>query len=148
MLAGSKNPLSLDMGSVKESGFIESDTSFINFCKNLKENNIQLALDDFGTGYSNFHYLYNLKPNCIKIDRGLMQNALSNDYENLLLKHMIDMSHSVGVKMCIEGVETEIELHKIMNMETDYIQGYYYSRPCSLDELKYKLENKLIIKEA
>ena len=37
-----------------------------------------------------------------------MQNALSNDYENLLLKHMIDMSHSVGVKMCIEGVETEI----------------------------------------
>lgn len=47
-----------------------------------------------------------------------------------------------------EGVETEIELHKIMNMETDYIQGYYYSRPCSLDELKYKLENHLIIKEA
>ena len=46
------------------------------------------------------------------------------------------------------GVETEIELHKIMNMETDYIQGYYYSRPCSLDELKYKLENHLIIKEA
>ena len=131
-----------------ESGFIESDTSFINFCKNLKENNIQLALDDFGTGYSNFHYLYNLKPNCIKIDRGLMQNALSNDYENLLLKHMIDMSHSVGVKMCIEGVETESELHKIMNMETDYIQGYYYSKPCSLDELKYKLENHLIIKEA
>ena len=77
-----------------------------------------------------------------------MQNTLSNDYENLLLKRMIDMSHSVGVKMCIEGVETEIELHKIMNMETDYIQGYYYSRPCSLDELKYKLENYLIIKGA
>lgn len=140
-----KNQLVVEL---TESGFIESDTSFINFCKNLKENNIQLALDDFGTGYSNFHYLYNLKPNCIKIDRGLMQNALSNDYENLLLKHMIDMSHSVGVKMCIEGVETKEELSKIVDMKTDYIQGYYYSKPCSLDELKYKIENNLIIKEA
>lgn len=131
-----------------ESGFVESDASFINFCNNLQENHIQLALDDFGTGYSNFHYLYNLKPKCIKIDRGLMKNALNNAYENMLLRHMIDMSHSVGVKMCIEGVETKEELGKIMDMKTDYIQGYYYSKPCSLDELKYKIENNLIIKEA
>ena len=62
-----------------ESGFIESDCSFVNFCNQLKENSILLALDDFGTGYSNFHYLYNLKPDCIKVDRGLMKNALSND---------------------------------------------------------------------
>ena len=43
-----------------ESGFIESDRSFVNFCNQLKENSILLALDDFGTGYSNFHYLYNV----------------------------------------------------------------------------------------
>lgn len=52
-----------------EGGFIESDRSFVNFCNQLKENSILLALDDFGTGYSNFHYLYNLKPDCIKVDR-------------------------------------------------------------------------------
>lgn len=140
-----KNQLVIEL---TESGFIESNKNFINFCNNLQKNDIQLALDDFGTGYSNFHYLYNLKPNCIKIDRGLMKNALTNDYENLLLKHMVDMSHSVGVKMCIEGVETESELQTLLQMKADYIQGYYYSKPCSLDELKYKLENHLIIKEA
>ena len=41
-----------------ESGFIESNKNFIDFCNGLKKENILLALDDFGTGYSNFHYLY------------------------------------------------------------------------------------------
>lgn len=124
-----------------ESGFIESDRSFVNFCNQLKENSILLALDDFGTGYSNFHYLYNLKPDCIKVDRGLMKNALSNDYENLLLKHMIDMAHSVGVNMCIEGIETEEELHKVLEMGSDFIQGFYYSKPLPFNEITDYLKN-------
>lgn len=121
-----------------ESGFVESDETFISFCQKLRKNNIQLALDDFGTGYSNFHYLYHLKPDYIKIDRNLMKNAFLNDYENMLLKHMVEMAHSVDVKICIEGVETKDELDKIMKMKPDYIQGFYYGRPCSLDKL---LEN-------
>ena len=115
-----------------ESGFIESNKNFIDFCNGLKKENILLALDDFGTGYSNFHYLYNLKPDYIKIDRTLMKNALSNEYENMLLKHMVDMAHSVGVKICIEGIEEKEELERIMLLKPDYIQGFYYGRPVSL----------------
>ncbi|RGF59232.1 EAL domain-containing protein [Coprobacillus sp. AF36-10BH] len=115
-----------------ESGFIESNKNFIDFCNGLKKENILLALDDFGTGYSNFHYLYNLKPDYIKIDRTLMKNALSNEYENRLLKHMVDMAHSVGVKICIEGIEEKEELEHIMLLKPDYIQGFYYGRPASL----------------
>ena len=118
-----------------------SSTLLTNICNQLKENSILLALDDFGTGYSNFHYLYNLKPDCIKVDRGLMKNALSNDYENLLLKHMIDMAHSVGVNMCIEGIETEEELHKVLEMGSDFIQGFYYSKPLPFNEITDYLKN-------
>ena len=107
-----------------ESGFIESNKNFIDFCNGLKKANILLALDDFGTGYSNFHYLYNLKPDYIKIDRTLMKNALSNEYENMLLKHMVDMAHSVGVKICIEGIEEKEELERIMLLKPDYIEGF------------------------
>ena len=124
-----------------ESGFIESDRFFVSFCNRLKENGILLALDDFGTGYSNFHYLYNLKPDCIKVDRGLMKNALANQYENMLLKHMIDMAHSVDVKMCIEGIETQEELDKILEMGCDYIQGYYFSKPLPFNEIEEYLKN-------
>ena len=108
----------------------------------INRSRFNIALDDFGTGYSNFHYLYNLKPDCIKVDRGLMKNALANQYENMLLKHMIDMAHSVDVKMCIEGIETQEELDKILEMGCDYIQGYYFSKPLPFNEIEEYLKKK------
>ena len=117
-----------------ESGFLESDANFIGFCNGLRENGIPLALDDFGTGYSNFHYLYNLSPNTIKIDRSFTLKALKNSYEFNLLQHMVDMIHSINLKLCIEGIETEQELKKICEMGPDYIQGYYFGKPCPLKQ--------------
>lgn len=112
-----------------ESGFLESNAFFLNFCKGLQDNGIPLALDDFGTGYSNFHYLYNLNPSTIKIDRSFTVKALNNSYEQNLLQHMIDMTHSIDLKLCIEGIETKQELNKICEMGPDYIQGFYFGKP-------------------
>lgn len=117
-----------------ESGFLESNTFFLNFCEGLKENEIPLALDDFGTGYSNFHYLYNLNPSTIKIDRSFTMKALSNSYEHNLLQHMIDMTHSIDLKLCVEGIETKQELNKICEMGPDYIQGFYFGKPYPLEQ--------------
>lgn len=117
-----------------ESGFLESDENFIDFCKGLKENGIPLALDDFGTGYSNFHYLYNISPNTIKIDRSFTLKALKNDYEYNLLRHMSDMTHSIDLNFCIEGIETREELEKICGISPDYIQGYYFGKPCPFEQ--------------
>ncbi len=127
-----------------ESGFLESNANFINFCNGLQENGIPLALDDFGTGYSNFHYLYNLSPNTIKIDRSFTIKALSNAYEYSLLKHMVEMSHSIDLKLCIEGIETKNELEKICEIGPDYIQGYYFGKPCSFDIFMDKFVNKTV----
>lgn len=117
-----------------ESGFLEADENFISFCNGLQKNGIPLALDDFGTGYSNFHYLYNLKPSTIKIDRSFTLKALSSDYEYNLLRHMVEMTHSISLKLCIEGIETKQELDKISEMGPDYIQGYFFGKPCPLPQ--------------
>ena len=117
-----------------ESGFLESNANFISFCDGLRKHEIPLALDDFGTGYSNFHYLYNLSPNTIKIDRSFTLKALNNDYEYNLLKYVVDMTHSIDLKLCIEGIETKTELDKICEMKPDYIQGYYFGKPCALEQ--------------
>lgn len=116
-----------------ESGFLESDPNFIGFCEGLRKNGILLALDDFGTGYSNFHYLYNLNPSTIKIDRGFTVKALNNDYERNLLQHMVAMTHSIDLKLCIEGIETKDELDRICEINPDYIQGFYFGRPSPLE---------------
>lgn len=125
-----------------ESGFLESNAFFISFCEGLRENDIPLALDDFGTGYSNFHYLYNLNPSTIKIDRSFTLKALSNPYEHNLLQHMIDMTHSIDLKLCIEGIETKQELNKICEMGPDYIQGFYFGRPYPLEQFMSDFVNE------
>lgn len=117
-----------------ESGFLESNSFFFNFCEGLRKNGIPLALDDFGTGYSNFHYLYNLNLSTIKIDRSFTVKALNNQYEHNLLQHMSDMVHDINLKLCIEGIETKEELERICKIEPDYIQGYYFGRPCPFDQ--------------
>ena len=128
----------LDPGSLvielTESGFLAENENFIHFCDGLKKYGIALALDDFGTGYSNFQYLSYLRPNTIKIDRSFTMKALKSDYEYGLLRHMVDMTHSIESNFCIEGVETEEELRKVCEMGTDYIQGFYFGKPCAYDE--------------
>ncbi len=116
-----------------ESGFLESDSAFAKFCNGLKENGILLALDDFGTGYSNFHYLYTLSPDTIKIDRSFTVKALGNDHEYNILRYMVEMAHSIELKLCVEGIETKDELTRICQMRPDYIQGYYFGKPCTLE---------------
>ena len=117
-----------------ESGFFESDQNYIRFCADLRELRIPLALDDFGTGYSNFHYLYHIDPQVIKIDRSFTLKALANEYEFNLLRHMTQLTHSINSKMCIEGIETAEELEKICELDPDYIQGYYFSKPLPSDQ--------------
>ena len=69
---------------------------------------------------------------------------LNGYYDSLkaMLKHMIDMAHSVDVKMCIEGIETQEELDKILEMGCDYIQGYYFSKPLPFNEIEEYLKKK------
>ena len=112
-----------------ESGFFETDQSYVRFCSDLRALGIPLALDDFGTGYSNFHYLYHIDPQVIKIDRSFTLKALKNDYEFTLLHHMTQLTHSINSKMCIEGIETADERRKICELDPDFIQGYYFSKP-------------------
>ena len=133
-----QNGLSADSVQVEltESGFLEADNNFIRFCEGLKEYGILLALDDFGTGYSNFHYLNYLTPETIKIDRSFTLKALQNASEYNLLQHMTDMCHSIPSKFCIEGIETKDELEKISRMGPDYIQGYYFGKPCPYGEFE------------
>ena len=130
------------MIELTESGFLEANENFTTFCEGLKKHGIGLALDDFGTGYSNFHYLSRLNPNTIKIDRSFTLQALHNDYEYNLLQHMVNMTHSIQLKLCIEGIETESELEKILQINPDYIQGYFFGKPCNLSSFEENFVSK------
>lgn len=112
-----------------ESGYLDSITHFNHLWRMLKDNGVYVILDDFGTGYSNLHCLSDLKPNYIKIDRTFTLKALKNKYDYKLMTYIIDMAHSLGLKLCIEGVETSDDLRQLRDSGADYIQGYLFGKP-------------------
>ena len=112
-----------------ESGYIDSNPHYKKLWEGLKKNGVKIILDDFGTGYSNLHCLGELNPTYIKIDRTFTLKALNNEYERKLMKYIIDMAHSLGLAICVEGIETPNELISLQSLSPDYIQGYLFGRP-------------------
>ena len=121
-----------------ESGRLEDTASVRNIWEKLKAIGVCIALDDFGTGYSNLINIGDLRPSIVKIDRSFTLKALCNTYEYELLIHIIRMVHSIGLNLVVEGIETLDELQYITALNPDYIQGYYYSRPCPENEFFQK----------
>jgi len=126
-----------------ESGLLELDKNINKVWTQLNQKGIVLALDDFGTGYSNFHYLHDLKPDIIKIDRTFTAKALDNEYEYKLLSLLSQMVHHLNLKICIEGIEKEEEWEKIKTLSPNYCQGFYFGKPCSYQNFVQQfIENK------
>lgn len=113
-----------------ESGLLESNHHFSKKWKLLKENGVQMALDDFGTGYSNFHYLNELHPHIIKIDRSFTVSAMQNHEEYALLGILRQLAATLHLSFCIEGIETPEEFFQMSQLHPDYCQGYYFGKPC------------------
>lgn len=124
-----------------ESGYLDSSTHFNHLWRMLKDNGVYVILDDFGTGYSNLHCLSDLKPNYIKIDRTFTLKALKNKYDYKLMTYIIDMAHSLGLKLCIEGVETSDDLRQLRGPGADYIQGYLFGKPYPAVEFEKRYVN-------
>lgn len=121
-----------------ESGYIETDARIKELFKDLKEKKIDLALDDFGTGYSNMRYLKEIEAKTVKIDRSFVVQALQNEYDYNIISHIIDMVHSLGSFVCMEGIEEKEELEKMMETKPDMIQGYYFGKPSSIEQFEEK----------
>ena len=114
-----------------ESGHLENTPSVRKVWEHLKEYGVSIAMDDFGTSYSNLQSIGNPTHHVVKLDRGLTGKALNNDYENRIMHHVVEMVHSLNLRICVEGIETEEELSKIKLLSPDYIQGFYYGKPCN-----------------
>ncbi|SEW27309.1 bifunctional diguanylate cyclase/phosphodiesterase [[Clostridium] fimetarium] len=121
-----------------ESGELESSQATKNVLKSFMEKEIELAIDDFGTGYSNFRYIKDMMFGMVKIDRVFIKNIQHSDYDYRLVKHITDMAHSLNLKVCYEGIETERELEIVKSLKPDCIQGFFYGRPVN----PYKFEQK------
>lgn len=114
-----------------------------NKIKKAKEIGFQFAIDDFGVGYSSMSHLKDLSVDILKIDRSFISKMHLDERSCAIVKAMISLGHILGMKIVAEGVENQIELDILNELNCDYIQGYLIARPMPMDKLTDFLSGKL-----
>jgi EAL domain-containing protein (putative c-di-GMP-specific phosphodiesterase class I) len=95
----------------------------------------QISIDDFGTGFSSLQYLAKMPIDFIKIDSSFVQKMQSDHKTEAVVKSIIYLAQTLNIKIIAEGVETEPQMNKLIELGADYGQGYLFSKPIPLDEI-------------
>lgn len=102
----------------------------------IKALGFKIAMDDFGTGYSSLSYLTSFPVDTLKIDRSFVMNAMSEQNNQVIIKAIIAMGHSLGKKIVAEGIETEDQYHFLKECGCDEGQGFFFHHPVPADEFE------------
>jgi len=121
---------------VTESAYLEDFNNANLFFKEIKAIGCTLALDDFGTGYSSLSYLTQIPFDTLKIDKQFIDFIGVSKRTNLVTNTIILMAKGLGVKVCAEGVENWEQFNYLVEANCDHIQGYLFSKPCSLINMR------------
>ncbi|GEK10825.1 EAL domain-containing protein [Pseudoalteromonas peptidolytica] len=102
----------------------------------LHELGFKLALDDFGTGYSSLNYLRHYPFDVLKIDQSFIADMLVSTESQALVTTIINMAHSLSMKVVAEGVETSTQLKILQQLACDFGQGYLVSKPLTAQQFE------------
>ena len=112
-----------------ESILIGDTENVLQTVKRLKTLGVKLSLDDFGTGYSSLSYLKRFAVDKVKIDQSFIRDMDKNPSDAAIVRAIIQMSKSLGLRTIAEGIEEEHLIKYLQIYHCDEAQGYYYSRP-------------------
>ncbi len=101
--------------------------------KKLQKAGFQIEMDDFGSGYSSLNMLKNVNVDILKIDMAFIRLTNNIQRGQIILKSIINMAKKLGMAVIMEGVEESAQAEYLQDMGCDIFQGYFYSRPISLE---------------
>ena len=124
---------------ITESAYTKDAGQLIGKINELRSYGFKIEIDDFGSGYSTLNMLSEIPFDFLKIDMVFMRNFHSS---KPIIKAIVDIARSLGVKVVCEGVENRVQYDYLKKLKIDYVQGFYLSRP-----LPYSGFKKLLYKE-
>lgn len=119
---------------ITETASINARNILLNNMKKLIEYGFTFSLDDFGKGESNLMYVVEMPVSIVKLDYDMSKAFFQSEKAKHVVRAVIQMAHSMGLKLVAEGIETQEEIDSMHRENMDYIQGYYYSKPLPMDE--------------
>ena len=120
-----------------ESASYDNTEQMIHVLNELRNEGFHISMDDFGTGYSSFSLLTQMPLDTLKIDKSFVDkvgvdNVLKEDFA--VLRHIISLAKELGFVCLAEGAESKNQIDDLKALGCDLIQGYYYSKPVSIEE--------------
>lgn len=112
-----------------ENMVMENAESNIELLHTLKSLGLKLSIDDFGTGYSSLSYLQHLPLDELKIDKSFIDEINFENHSTPIVRAMVSLAHDLGMSVVAEGVETELQLEHIRQLDCEIYQGYLCSKP-------------------
>ena len=120
---------------ITESLLMDETGDAIETLRKLSKLGLAIAIDDFGTGYSSLSYLKHFPIDTLKIDRSFVMDITSDPDDASIVKAIINLAHSMQMKVIAEGVTSESQLVFLRQHGCDQYQGYYFSQPLPAAEV-------------
>lgn len=116
-----------------EGVMLENSKVTFDSLKSLNDLGVTFSLDDFGTGYSSLAYIRRLPVHRLKIDQSFVHRLGKDGQDDAIVRAVIDLGHSLDLKITAEGVETEEQLQRLQDLGCDEVQGDLISPPLPAD---------------
>ena len=110
--------------------------------KQLKELGVLLAIDDFGTGYSSLNYVRRFPVDILKVDKSFIDEVADGGESSALTAAVIELAGILNLKPVAEGIERADQLERLMELNCDLGQGYFFARPLEPKALRRMLEER------
>ena len=102
----------------------------------IQELGVSIAMDDFGMGFSNLSYINRFKIDRLKIDRSFISRCPDDHSSRMITTSLVLLAKSLGIEVVAEGVETQAQAALLAGLQCDLAQGYLYSRPTTIAEIR------------
>lgn len=136
------NPANLKL-EITESILMENSDITLQILQFLQDRGICLSLDDFGTGYSSLSYLHRFPIQTIKIDRSFVQTMESGLSSFEIVRTITSLAKNLCMDVVAEGVETEQQAQYLRTMDCEMVQGYFFSKPLSVEAATQFIQQQL-----
>lgn len=128
---------------ITESAFVEDTRALKHVVQKLRTSGFTVLIDDFGSGYSSLNMLKDVQADVLKMDIKFFDLNNTNYEKGVdIIESVLNMSRKMKLSVIAEGVETEDQIQVIKNIGLNYVQGFYYYKPMSVDEYEKMLKGE------
>ena len=123
---------------ITETALLEDPANSNAVISRLRQRGFLVEIDDFGKGFSSLSTLKDIHADVLKIDMSLLNEIETRQRSRTILASIINMARSLGMDVVTEGIETKSQLQSLAAMGCEIFQGYYFSRPITVEEFELR----------